>query len=144
MVDMSTFEVLEAYAMLRREIGLIRATELKNHGFSYKQMMILFRLSSADATMGDLADFTMSDKASTTRAVETMEQAGLIKRVSDPHDRRKVIVALTPKGKLKSVKALEIRDHIGKRVNESLTLNERRELSRLLRKVVGGLQENRT
>jgi DNA-binding MarR family transcriptional regulator len=142
-VDMSTFTVLDAYSALRREISLVRSVELKALDFGYKQMVILYRLTQGNCAMGELAEYTQSDKASATRAVESLESAGWVKRIADPADRRKIIIELTARGRQKAAKAIEIRDHIGERVNATLNANEQKELSRLLNKVVEGLQEIR-
>jgi DNA-binding MarR family transcriptional regulator len=140
---MSTFIVLDSYSALRRELSLIRSVELKSLDFGYKQMMILYRLTLSNASMGEIADYTQADKASTTRAVESLEKAGWVRRIADDEDRRKIIIELTARGKQKAVKAHEIRDHIGQQVNATLTAAEQKELSRLLNKVVEGLQEQR-
>jgi DNA-binding MarR family transcriptional regulator len=140
---MSTFEVLDAYSSLRREISLIRAAEMRALDFGYKQMLILYRLTKSSASMGELAEFSQSDKASATRAVGTMEGSGWVKKVFDPTDRRKVFIELTAQGRRKAAKADVLRHHIGQRVNKTLSVQEQKELARLLKKVVLGLQENR-
>ncbi len=45
-----------------------------------------------------LADRVGMDPAGTSRALDKLEQAGLVKRERDGGDRRRVTVALTPKG----------------------------------------------
>lgn len=140
---MSTFAILDSYAALRREIGLLRAVELKSSELSYKQLRILYRLTLSKATMSELADYTQADKASTTRTIETMERAGWIKRLSDSNDRRKVYIDLTPKGKTKAAKVKNLREDIGRRVHSTLSAAEQKELAKLLSKVVSGLQKKR-
>jgi DNA-binding MarR family transcriptional regulator len=140
---MSTFRVLEAYSMLRREVSLISAAKLKALDFGHKQMMILFRLTQSPAGMTELADFSQSDKASISRAVDSLEAAGWVKRTVPGEDRRKSVIELTSKGKLKAAKADEIRQHIGEQINQTLNAQEQKELSRLLNKVSSGLQEMR-
>ena len=140
---MSTFEVLEAYSTLRREVSLISATRLKALAFGLKQMQILYRLTLSAAAMGELAEYTRSDKASITRAVSSMEKSGWVRRLDVKGDRRKIVIELTAKGRGKADKALDLRHYIGQRLNETITPAEQKELSKLLRKVADGLQKQR-
>lgn len=140
---MSTFSVLEAYAKVRREVSLISAARLKALDFGQKQMMILFRLGEDDCSMSELGEFTQSDKASITRAVDSLEAAGWLERKPSSEDRRKIMVGLTTKGKQKARQARDLRNFIGERLNETLTPTERKDLARLLNKVAEGLLEKR-
>jgi DNA-binding MarR family transcriptional regulator len=62
-------EILEAFVSLRREVALIRAAETKKMDFGHNQISILYRLLKAGATMGELAEHTLSDTATITRTV---------------------------------------------------------------------------
>ena len=140
---MSTYPVLDAYSLVRREIGLLKSIEMKALDFGPKQMMILYRLSISSATMGEIAEYTLSDKASTSRAVTSLESAGLVKRVNQEGDRRVTVIELTSKGKTKAAKAIEIRDFIGKRFSSILDSSEQKQLAHLLNKVGQGLRDQR-
>ena len=137
---MSTFAVLDAYSLLKREIGLLKSIEMKALDFGPKQMMILYRLSQSSATMGELADYTLSDKASTSRAISSLESAALVRRTSQDGDRRVIVIELTAKGKTKAAKATEIRNFIGKKFSDILNQNDKIKLSLLLNIVGQGLR----
>lgn len=143
MVDMSNFMIIESYTKLRRQVSLLGAIELKAADLGLKQMQILYQISGSPRTMGDLASCTLSDKASTTRTVEALVRAGWVTRVNSTEDRRKRVIAVTVKGRLKAQKALEVRESIGKRLDETLTLNERKTLVQLLNKVTAGLEQRK-
>lgn len=129
--------------MMRRELALKRAAQLKSSDIGgHMQSTILYRLASSPATMGELADFALADKASTTRTVASLEAAGLVKRVAHEGDRRITIIELTSKGKTMAAKAQEMRASMSEWINSTLTVSERKELVRLLSKVVQGLQEH--
>ncbi|MGZ3805871.1 MAG: MarR family winged helix-turn-helix transcriptional regulator [Pseudobdellovibrionaceae bacterium] len=140
---MSIFKVLDAYSLLRRELGLAGAAELKSNDLGPKQLMILYRLSLSGATMGELAEHTMSDKASTSRTVASMGAAGWISQKEKEGDRRVTLVELTSKGRLKAEKAIEIRKTLAKSLNNSLTSQERKQFAALLTKAALGLRESR-
>ncbi len=135
--------IIESYTKLRRQVSLLGAIELKAADLGLKQMQILYQISGSPRTMGDLASCTLSDKASTTRTVEALVRAGWVTRVNSTEDRRKRVIAVTVKGRLKAQKALEVRESIGKRLDETLTLNERKTLVQLLNKVTAGLEQRK-
>jgi len=143
MVDMSTFELLDAYAAARREILKIRSTEMRAHDLGQKQMTILYRLTLSGASMGELAEYTLSDKASTTRTVDSLQEAGFVKRTSDPDDRRVTLIELTPKGRAKAAHAVKMRKVISQKVNGALEGTDRRKLVELLNKLTEALKNSR-
>jgi len=137
------YPLLEAYAKLRREVSLIGAVLLKESDMGQKQMQILYRLTQSACTMSELADFAQSDKASTTRTVDSLAGDGLVRRLEDKGDRRKCVIELTAKGEKRAQKALEVREFIGEKLNKTLTATERETLTDLLGKVAAGLVAQR-
>jgi DNA-binding MarR family transcriptional regulator len=147
MVDMSSNTILDAYSSLRRELSLIFAAQLKDSECGYKQTLILYQLSRAPhskpISMSDLATFSQSDPAATTRTVAALEKFGFVKRVQDETDNRKTLVELTKAGQRKAVHASEARKKIAVMVNETLSVKEREIFADLLGKVANGLKEKK-
>ena len=137
---MSTNEVLESYLLLRRTVALIRAAETKNLSFGHNQISFLYRLSLSSATMGELSEYSSSDKASTSRTISALEKEGLVKRVSDPKDRRVIRIELTAKGRVQAKQAHLIRSHIGQKLDQFLSAPERKQFHNLIQKIVEGFQ----
>jgi MarR family transcriptional regulator, lower aerobic nicotinate degradation pathway regulator len=50
-------------------------------------------------TMNELAKYTTLERSSLTRTLDQMEDQGMVTRTTPPHDRRQVLVALTPDGR---------------------------------------------
>jgi DNA-binding MarR family transcriptional regulator len=140
---MSTFELLDAYAAARREILRIRSVELRALDFGQKQMMIMYRLSRSGASMGELAEYTLSDKASTTRTVASLQEAGLVKRAGNPNDRRMTLIELTSKGRAKAAEAVRLRKVIAQKVNHALGAADRKTLVELLNQLTNQLKKSR-
>ena len=136
---MSTFEVLESYVLLKRAVAQIRAAELKNLEFGHNQIGILYRLSISDATMGELADYSLTDKASVSRTVASLEKLGFVKRVGDKADRRVINIELTAKGKIQAQVAAKIRSSVGKKLDATLNPAEKKQLTLLTQKIVDHL-----
>lgn len=141
---MSTFELLDAYAAARREIMKIRSAELRAQDFGQKQMTILYRLTQSSASMGELAEYSLSDKASTTRTVASLEGAGFVKRVSDAADRRVTKIELTAKGRAKAASAVRLRKFIAQKVNGALDASSRKKLVELLNELSDQLKKSRS
>lgn len=65
------------------------------HGLSLAQIRCLFHLRWGPKTAGDLAQSLGLRATSLTRIIERLEEGHWIQRQSDPHDRRRVVIALT-------------------------------------------------
>lgn len=50
-------------------------------------------------TMNELAKYTTLERSTLTRTLDQMEDQGMVTRSTPPHDRRQVLVALTPDGR---------------------------------------------
>jgi DNA-binding MarR family transcriptional regulator len=137
---MATFEVLEAYVTLRREVALIRAAQTKDLEFGHNQISVLYRLSLSPANMGELAEYALTDKASMTRTVALLEKSGFVTRRPDPADRRVVNISLTAKGKSQARKAQAIRSAVGKKLDSALSPAERKKFVSLVQKITAPLR----
>jgi MarR family transcriptional regulator, organic hydroperoxide resistance regulator len=72
---------------------------LKKLGLTYPQylvMLVLWELQPQ--SVGKLGDRLFLDSGTLTPLLKRMETAGLIKRIRDANDERRVLVHLTPKG----------------------------------------------
>lgn len=68
------------------------------------QCVSLLALEPGPRTTGEIAELTGLTSGSATRLVDRLQKAGLAERQSDPHDRRKMLVALT-RGRTPEVEA---------------------------------------
>ena len=101
--------------------------ELKKYNFGRSQMMIVSSLSRlGDQTMKDLSAITLSDPASTTRTVHSLEKLGWLKRVVDKEDQRRTLVRLTPKGHRHARDVIAMRQTIAKRIDKCLSVDEQK------------------
>jgi DNA-binding MarR family transcriptional regulator len=86
-----------------------------------------------ELTPGALLESMMVTSGTVTKRVDRLERAGLVARKPDPHDRRGVLVGLTPVGLELVDQAVE--EHVAneERLLADLTRAEREQLARLLR-----------
>jgi DNA-binding MarR family transcriptional regulator len=83
----------------------------------------------------------MLTSSGTTKRLDRLEHAGLIKRRPDPDDRRGVLIELTPAGR--KVIDAAYPEHMANedRLLAPLTKSERKQLASLLKKLLAGLED---
>jgi DNA-binding MarR family transcriptional regulator len=114
---------------------------LERHGFSYVQYVTLMLVRDEIAVNpGDICRLYRYDSGALTRSIDQLAERGLVKRLRGDRDRRKVELQLTAAGH-KAIDALlpsvvEVRN----RALADFSVGEVQELTRLLRKLDGGLQ----
>ena len=71
-----------------------------------------------------------------TNRLDRLEQAGLVRRLPDPEDRRGVLVELTKEGQQAWKKTLGVQAAKESLIADALSKDEQRELNALLRKMM--------
>jgi DNA-binding MarR family transcriptional regulator len=137
---MAKSTILDSFSSLRRSLAVLRAIESKDFEYGHNQMAVLYRLSLSNATMGELVEYALSDKASMTRTVSSLEKLGFVRRKVDQSDRRIVIIELTAKGKVHAHGAQKIRQSIGRKLEECLNVKEREQFASLVEKITNNLK----
>jgi DNA-binding MarR family transcriptional regulator len=87
-------------------------------------------------TPTELYNSLLISSGATTNRVDRLEERKLVARIPDPTDRRGVLVALTPRGRQLVDKVTEAHLENEHRLLAHLKASERRELGRLLRKLL--------
>lgn len=125
--------------------GLANAANrvLKAHGLNhaaYAVLVMLFGAAEFTLTPSQLADATHEKPANITRICDELLQAGLIARVSDAHDRRRVQVSLTKAGRAVISRVLPDMARMTQASFIHLSPSERVQINQLLRSVIDGLE----
>lgn len=90
-----------------------------------------------------LARSVLLSSGGMTARLDRMEEAGLVRRLADPNDRRGVLVDLTPKGQTTIDRAIDAHTAAyGELVNTS-TANEHKRIAEWLRRQLLGLEHQR-
>jgi DNA-binding MarR family transcriptional regulator len=120
-----------------------RSHALLNDGFaasgtglrSYHYRLLASLEESGPTSQADLGRYAGVDRSDVVTVLGELERLGLVQRAVDPSNRRRNIVSITPAG-AKQLRALdEVLDDIQERVLAPLSDNERRQLTKLLRKL---------
>lgn len=117
--------------------------QLANHGVSLAQYLHLRELWNRDGiTQIELSQKVGIEKASSTAVLDALEKQGLILRVRNTRDRRKVNVHLTPVGR--NIKAVLSPAAKGVAVQAvgALSISELEALFSILNKVILNLEGN--
>jgi DNA-binding MarR family transcriptional regulator len=87
-------------AQANREINRQLETRLRSEGVPVEQWRILKVLSDGNGrSMGDLADAALLNHPTLTKTIDRMVSDSLVYRISDPTDRRKVLIFSSDRGK---------------------------------------------
>ena len=133
--------------MIHRTARLLRYSLLhffkkNNLDITPEQWFLLYRLWEGDKRpQFELADPAIDDRPNITRLIDSLEKRGLVERQSDPEDRRRFLIALTPDArKLMNnllPKVIEERE----RLFGSFSEGDRRTLQRVLNKIEGTIKD---
>ena len=142
-LDHSPIGVVGRVSRLARELEARLEPVYREHGLEpgWHDVLATLRRSGPPFRLraSEFSGALMLTSSGTTKRLDRLEQAGLIKRDPDPHDRRGVLITLTPVG-------IELIDNVTEahmaneaRLLSALSEAERDRLAALLRKLRLGL-----
>jgi DNA-binding MarR family transcriptional regulator len=88
-------QVIIALRRVIRAVDLHSRTLVETHGLTGPQALILKALQAGSVSAGELAARVSLSQATVTDILNRLEQRGLVKRVRDLEDRRRVLVEAT-------------------------------------------------
>jgi DNA-binding MarR family transcriptional regulator len=103
---------------------------------SYHYRLLAGLEESGPASQADLGRSTAVDRSDVVAALTELEQRKLIKRNVDPTNKRRNIVSMTPAGRRQLAALDTVIDAVQEQVMAPLSEAERRQLLKLLRKLV--------
>jgi DNA-binding MarR family transcriptional regulator len=122
-----------------RKAERLVAEALTREGLRRQHFAVMTSLSEqGPASQSTLGRRLWIDRSDLHSILNELERDGLVERIRDERDRRRNVVALTPRGRT-ALKRLDKRvDAAQNALLEPLSAIERRELRRLLKKVADG------
>jgi len=114
---------LEVHAALTRTLELEMA-EIDGLALSWYDVLVQLHEAGDSMRIGDLAERILISRSATTRFIERMERARLVRRETATEDRRGTIVCLTPNG-LETLRRTapnhiaSVERHFGSRLSEA-------------------------
>jgi len=124
-------------AQANREINRQLDVRLRAEGVPVEQWRILKVLSDGNGrSMGDLAEAALLNHPTLTKTIDRMVSDSLVYRISDPNDRRKVLIFSSDRGKALSQRlnslALSQEAHIVDSYGDKATTQLKRLLENLI------------
>ena len=102
-LDLTPVEVFSRISRLARRLDLARKQAFAEQGLETWEFDVLAALRRAgrpyELSPGRLIRETLVTSGTMTNRVDRLTERGLVERYPDPHDRRGVLVRLTPTGK---------------------------------------------
>jgi MarR family transcriptional regulator, lower aerobic nicotinate degradation pathway regulator len=132
--DRPTWLISRTYARSHRLLNDgFAASNTGLHSYHYRLLATLAELGPIG--QADLGRNTRIDRSDLVSWLAELERRGLIQRTVNPRNRRRNIVTIRPAGE-KQLRALDqVIDEIQERLLAPLSQNERRQLTKLLRKL---------
>jgi DNA-binding MarR family transcriptional regulator len=144
-VDPLAEGISDRIAVISRRMLLQSKRRLDEHGITWRDWQVLTNLVLSGETPrspSDLATTLMVTTGAMTNVLDRLEQAGLIRRVRNPGDRRSVIVQATDDGVTLWHTAVNELGEQEASVVSTLSRPEQEQLNDLLRKLLAGFGDD--
>ncbi|WP_203336262.1 MarR family winged helix-turn-helix transcriptional regulator [Nocardioides limicola] len=146
-LDLAPVEVFSRIGRLARQLDRVRREAFTEHRIESWEFDVLAALRRAgdpyQLSPGRLIRETLVTSGTMTNRVDRLTDRGLVERLPDPHDRRGVLVRLTPAGKEAVDSAFEALLASERALLTVLDERDRARLATLLRSLMGSLPTNR-
>jgi DNA-binding MarR family transcriptional regulator len=142
-IDPDVEGIVDRIGSIHHRMRKAQKATLREHGLTPEEWGVLTKLrlgsDACRSSPGDLAnDLELSSGAMTSR-LDRLQEAGLVRRLPDPDDRRGVVVELTEKGYEAWDLAATVQGRREAFFARTLTKAEQKQLNTLLRKLLLGL-----
>lgn len=128
--------LLETNARLSRSLSAVLGETLDLPLAWFEVLLQLRRSPEGRLKMNEIADAIFHSTGGTTRLIDRLEEAGLVKRQHCPNDRRAIHVAITKEGNDHLDEALRVHmNYLEEHLAARLTSAERTVLTQLLTKL---------
>ena len=129
-------EIEFLYARARALGATVANRFLQEHGLRVRSYSVLsLACGGLGATQRELAEFLRLDPSQIVSLVDQLETAGLVRRETDPTDRRSKVIVATPEGERVRVEAAVAAARAADITLGALTAAEREQLRELMTKV---------
>jgi len=146
-IDAEVEGIVDRVCKLHKYFVNLMEDTVAGHGLAHGEYKLLLRLrawgSEQGRSAGDLSKALIMSSGGMTNLLDRLEKDGLVRRGTDPADRRGVLVTLTPKGRKAIDRAVSEEAAVEAQYFDALTPGQRKELNDLLRRVVRGFEKGR-
>ena len=108
----------------------------------YKILKFLLLRPIGTVRQVDIEQYFYIRNPTVTRVLQNLEKKGLIERECNPDDNRSKIISLTEKAKSMEKLLYQLGDELEEKLTSNLTLEDKKELLRLLKKILSRKETN--
>ena len=108
----------------------------------YKILKFLLLRPIGTVRQVDIEQYFCIRNPTVTRVLQNLEKKGLIERECNPDDNRSKIISLTEKAKSMEKLLYQLGDELEEKLTSNLTLEDKKELLRLLKKILSRKETN--
>lgn len=143
-IDPEVEGIVDRIGSIQHRMKRAQKATLREHGLTPEEWGVLTKLrlgnDACQSSPGELAgDLEISSGAMTSR-LDRMEEAGLVRRLPDPDDRRGIVVELTEKGREAWDTSANVQGRREAFFARTLSKAEQKQLNTLLRKLLLGFE----
>ncbi len=139
-IDTATEGIVERVQALSKRFDRSMEETASRHGINYGEWKVLHVLRRAEpdyrSTPGKLSHRLGLSSGAMTNRLDRLEEAGLVRRLPDPNDRRSVVVELTEEGLKRWQQATATQAEKESLVAASLGERDKERLNALLRRLM--------
>jgi MarR family transcriptional repressor of emrRAB len=110
---------------------------------SFSALMMLFASPNSEINPSKLCDVTGETRTNMTRITDDLVTRGLVKRHANTEDRRRIVLALTPKAENLLKKILPLLWEKQKQIYSKFSADEKKTLEALLKKQLAAIEESK-
>ena len=144
-IDLEVEGIIDRIGGLNRRIKRGMQAVVSEHGLTLEDWHVLSHLRVGPegnrSSPGELASSLELSSGAMTSRLDRLEEAGLVRRLPDPNDRRAVVVELTEEGVRRWDTAASVAGRREAFLASALTKPEQRQLNGLLRKLMLAFEE---
>lgn len=144
-LDLEVEGIVERIQFLQHHLKRTMEETLDEHGLTHGEWSVLGMLKRPGPpyrrTPGQLARHASLSTGAMTNRLDRLEQAGLVRRLHDPDDRRRIQVELTEAGHRAWSDSVGTQGRKEELVVSALTARERAQLNELLRRLVRSFEQ---
>jgi DNA-binding MarR family transcriptional regulator len=139
-LDFAVEGIVDRMSGLTRRFKRSLNDVLVEHGLTFEEWDVLGALRRAGPpfrrSAGELAKFSELSSGAMTNRLDRLEEAGLVRRVPDPDDRRGVLVELTDAGRAAWEQSVSAQAEKESLIAAALSAKEKQQLNALLRRLM--------
>jgi len=146
MLDPEVEAAVDRMTKLVKHIDRLTERTVSEFGLNTGEFRLLLKLRQAPeqrATAGELAERVSLSTGAMTNRLDGLEEAGLIERTRDPHDRRSVLVTITDTGIEVLARAVDAQAREEQKLIGTLAPQDQRRLNALLRQLILATEDER-